>query len=196
MALVSDAGTPAISDPGYVLVRACQDAGLPVEVLPGPTAAVAALVASGLPVERFRFVGFLPRKKGELRQELERGEETVVAFESPRRVGATLALLAEIDPERPVAVCRELTKLHEEVVRGSAAELARKFADGARGEVTLVIGRRRGGGPTRSDRGPRRGRDPGRVRLGTARGRPGRVLADRDPGQPPLPSLTKRPPQG
>ncbi len=142
VALVSDAGTPAISDPGYVLVRACQDAGLPVEVLPGPTAAVAALVASGLPVERFRFVGFLPRKKGELRQELERGEETVVAFESPRRVGATLALLAEFDPERPVAVCRELTKLHEEVARGSAAELARKFADGARGEVTLVIGRR------------------------------------------------------
>ena len=98
VALVSDAGTPAISDPGYVLVRACQDAGLPVEVLPGPTAAVAALVASGLPVERFRFVGFLPRKKGELRQELERGEETVVAFESPRRVGATLGIAGRDRP--------------------------------------------------------------------------------------------------
>ena len=141
VALVSDAGTPSISDPGYVLVRACREAGLPVDVLPGATAAVAALVASGLPVERFRFVGFLPRKQGELRSELERGDETLVAFESPRRVGTALATLAEIDPQRQVAVCRELTKMHEEVVRGSAAELAERFADGARGEVTLVIGR-------------------------------------------------------
>jgi 16S rRNA (cytidine1402-2'-O)-methyltransferase len=140
VALVTDAGTPAISDPGYVLVRACHEAGLPVEVLPGPAALVTALVASGLPAERFRFAGFLPRRKGELRRELERGDETLVAYESPARVAATLALLAELDPERPVAVARELTKLHEEVVRGTAAEVARRFESGARGEVVLVVG--------------------------------------------------------
>ncbi len=140
VALVSDAGTPAISDPGFVLVRACHELGLPVETLPGPSAVLTALVASGLPAERFRYTGFLPRRKGELRRELERPSETLVAYESPRRLAATLALLAEIDPERPVAVCRELTKLHEQVARGTAVELARKFARGTRGEVTLVIG--------------------------------------------------------
>ncbi len=140
IALCSDAGTPAISDPGYVLVRACLDAGLAVEVLPGPTAVVTALVASGLPAERFRFTGFLPRRKGELRRELERAGETLVAFESPNRLPATLALIAELEPERPLAVCRELTKLHEEVARGSAAEFARRFARGTRGEVVLVVG--------------------------------------------------------
>jgi 16S rRNA (cytidine1402-2'-O)-methyltransferase len=140
VALVSDAGTPAISDPGEVVIRACIDAGLEVEVLPGPCAPVTALVASGLSAERFRFVAFLPRRKAELRRELERGGETLVAFESPRRLPATLALLAEIDPQRPAAVCRELTKLHEEVARGSAAELASRFADGTRGELVLVIG--------------------------------------------------------
>jgi 16S rRNA (cytidine1402-2'-O)-methyltransferase len=139
VALVADAGTPAISDPGYVLVRACLDAGLELEVLPGPTAAVTALVASGLPPDRFRFAAFLPRRKSDLRRELERGEETLVAFESPKRIAATLALLAEIDPGRPAAVCRELTKLHQEVARGSASELARRFARGARGEVVLVV---------------------------------------------------------
>jgi 16S rRNA (cytidine1402-2'-O)-methyltransferase len=140
VALVSDSGTPAISDPGFALVRACIDAGLAVEVLPGPAAPVTALVASGLPADRWRFVGFLPRRKTELRRELERSEETLIAFESPQRLVATLALLADLDPERPVAVCRELTKLHEEVVRGSAAEVAKKFASGARGEIVLVIG--------------------------------------------------------
>jgi 16S rRNA (cytidine1402-2'-O)-methyltransferase len=141
VALVSDAGTPGVSDPGAVVVRACMEAGLPVEVLPGPSAAVTALVASGLPGERWRFAGFLPRREGELRRELEAGtHETLVAYESPRRVGATLRTLAALDPERPVAVCRELTKLHEEVVRGTAAELAERFAEGARGEVVLVIG--------------------------------------------------------
>ena len=100
-----------------------------------------ALVASGLPAERWRFAGFLPRKEGELRAELERGDETLVAFESPGRAGAhACELLAELDPERPVAVCRELTKLHEEVVRGTARELAERFAEGARGEIVLVIG--------------------------------------------------------
>jgi 16S rRNA (cytidine1402-2'-O)-methyltransferase len=140
VALVGDAGTPAISDPGFVLVHACVDAGLPVDVLPGPAAPVTALVASALPADRWRFAGFLPRRKGELRRELEKGEETLVAFESPNRLPATLALLAEIDPERMVAVCRELTKLHQEVVRGSANELARRFAGGTRGEVVLVVG--------------------------------------------------------
>jgi 16S rRNA (cytidine1402-2'-O)-methyltransferase len=141
VALVSDAGMPLVSDPGYVLVRACVGAGLPVEVLPGPSATIAALVASGLPSDSWRFAGFLPRKRGELRRALSEPEGTVVAFESPRRVPATLALLAEIDPERQVAVCRELTKVHEEVVRGSAAELAERYAGGPpRGEVVLVIG--------------------------------------------------------
>jgi 16S rRNA (cytidine1402-2'-O)-methyltransferase len=140
IALVSDAGTPGISDPGFVLMRACVEAGLPVEVLPGPTAPVTALVASALPADRWRFVGFLPRRKGELRRELEQAQETLVAFESPIRLPATLAVLAELDAERPVAVCRELTKLHEEVVRGSAAEVTRWFAGGTRGEVVLVIG--------------------------------------------------------
>jgi 16S rRNA (cytidine1402-2'-O)-methyltransferase len=102
---------------------------------------VTALVASGLPAERWRFAGFLPRREGELRRALEEGAgETLVAYESPRRVAATLRVLAELDPARPVAVCRELTKLHEEVVRGSAAELAARFAEGARGEVVLVVG--------------------------------------------------------
>jgi 16S rRNA (cytidine1402-2'-O)-methyltransferase len=140
VALVSDAGMPLVSDPGYVLVRGCVAAGLAVEVLPGPSAALAALVASALPNDRWRFVGFLPRKKGEL-VELFKMPDTLVAFESPRRVGASLAALAEVDPLRPVAVCRELTKIHEEVVRGTAGELAARYAvDGPRGEVVLVIG--------------------------------------------------------
>src|SRR6266550_2690181 len=124
VALVSDAGMPLVSDPGYVLVRACVAAGLSVEVLPGPSAALAALVASGLAADSWRFVGFLPRKRGELRRRLSSAGPTLVAFESPRRVPATLAVLAEVDPLRPVALCRELTKVHEEVVRGTAAELA------------------------------------------------------------------------
>jgi 16S rRNA (cytidine1402-2'-O)-methyltransferase len=141
VALVSDAGMPLVSDPGYVLVRACVAAGLPVEVLPGPSAAITALVASGLPGDEWRFHGFLPRKKGELRRELSEPGGTLVAFESPRRVPATLTLLAEIEPAREVAVCRELTKAHEEIVRGTAAELAARYADAPpRGEVVLVIG--------------------------------------------------------
>ncbi len=141
VALVSDAGMPLVSDPGYVLVRACVAAGLPVEVLPGPSAAIAALVASALPSDRWRFAGFLPRKKGELRAVLEEPGGTLVAFESPRRVPGTLALLAEIDPGREVAVCRELTKAHEEVVRGTAEELAERYAGRPpKGEVVLVLG--------------------------------------------------------
>ena len=145
VALVSDAGMPLVSDPGLVLVQACMAAGLEVEVLPGPSAALAALVASGIEASTWRFVGFLPRKRGGL-VEVFGSPEVVVAFESPRRVGASLAALAEVDPQRPVAVCRELTKLHEEVVRGTAASLAARYADEPpRGEVVLVIGAAPGG---------------------------------------------------
>jgi 16S rRNA (cytidine1402-2'-O)-methyltransferase len=140
VALVSDAGMPLVSDPGLVLVQACVAAGLEVEVLPGPSAPLAALVASGMEAATWRFVGFLPRKKGAL-AEVFSSREVVVAFESPRRVGASLAVLARVDPDRQVAVCRELTKLHEEVVRGTAASLAGRYADEApRGEVVLVVG--------------------------------------------------------
>jgi 16S rRNA (cytidine1402-2'-O)-methyltransferase len=141
VALVSDAGTPLVSDPGYALVRACIQEGLAVEVLPGASAALVALVASGLPAERWRFVGFLPRKRAELERLLVGAEETTIAYESPRRLPATLKLLAAVDPERTVAVCRELTKLHEEVRRGSAAELAGHYAEHPpRGEIALAIG--------------------------------------------------------
>jgi 16S rRNA (cytidine1402-2'-O)-methyltransferase len=140
VALVSDAGMPLVSDPGYLLVRACVAAGLPVEVLPGPSAAITALVASGLPADEWHFHGFLPRKKGELREVLSSRDGTLVAFESPRRLPATLALLAELEPDREAAVCRELTKAHEEIVRGTAAELAARYADGPpKGEIVLVI---------------------------------------------------------
>jgi 16S rRNA (cytidine1402-2'-O)-methyltransferase len=141
VALVSDAGMPLVSDPGFVLVQACVAAGIGIEVLPGPSAALAALVVSGLPAQTWSFAGFLPRKKGELEALLRGTRETLVAFESPRRVGAAMAVLAAVDPQRPVAVCRELTKVHEEVVRGTAAELADRYADEApRGEVVLVVG--------------------------------------------------------
>ena len=128
VALVSDAWMPLVSDPGLVLVQACMAAGLEVEVLPGPSAALAALVASGIEASTWRFVGFLPRKRGAL-VDVFASAEVVVAFESPRRVATSLAALASVDPERPVAVCRELTKLHEEVVRGTAESLAARYAD-------------------------------------------------------------------
>jgi 16S rRNA (cytidine1402-2'-O)-methyltransferase len=140
VALVSDAGMPLVSDPGYLLVRGCVSAGLPVEVLPGPSAAITALVASGLPADEWHFHGFLPRKPAELRRTLSAPGGTLVAFESPRRVPGTLAVLAELDPDRELAVCRELTKAHEEVVRGSAAELAARYTGAPpRGEVVLVL---------------------------------------------------------
>jgi 16S rRNA (cytidine1402-2'-O)-methyltransferase len=113
---------------------------LEVEVLPGPSAALAALVASALPADVWRFVGFLPRKRSAL-LEILAAPETVVAFESPKRVSASLRVLAEVDPSRPVAVCRELTKIHEEVVRGTASELATRYSSAPpKGEVVLVIG--------------------------------------------------------
>ena len=141
VALVSDAGTPLVSDPGFQLLRTCLAEGLPVEVLPGPSAVITALVASGLPAASWRFAGFLPRRRAELETLLARTPETLVAFESPRRLGATLDLLAALDPQRPAAVCRELTKVHEEVRRGSAAQLAAHYREGVlRGEVVLVLG--------------------------------------------------------
>jgi len=140
VALVSDAGMPLVSDPGFPLVSAAVAAGLAVEVLPGPSSALTALVASALPSDVWRFVGFLPRKRGALEQVFA-APETVVAFESPRRLAASLAVLAAVDPARPVAVCRELTKLHEEVVRGTASELAARYAEAEpRGEIVVVIG--------------------------------------------------------
>ena len=156
VAMVSDAGTPLVSDPGYALVQECIQEGLPIEVLPGPSAAVVALVASGLPVDRWRFVGFLPRKRAELERLLVGDEVTTVAYESPRRLGATLVVLAGLDPERPVAVCRELTKLHEEVRRGSASELAESMVrtEPAAGEIGA-----------RDRRGRVRPRGPGRTHL-------------------------------
>jgi 16S rRNA (cytidine1402-2'-O)-methyltransferase len=152
VALVSDAGMPLVSDPGFALVRACATAGLDVEVLPGPSAVVTALVASGLPGERWRFVGFLPRARAELDRLLADAPETLVAFESPRRLAASLRVLATRDPRRPVAVCRELTKLHEEIRRGGAAELAAHYDEHPpRGEIVIVVGAAAPGDSARAD---------------------------------------------
>jgi 16S rRNA (cytidine1402-2'-O)-methyltransferase len=140
VALVTDAGTPLVSDPGFALLAGALRAEIAVEVLPGPSAVLPALIASGLPSDRWRFVGFLPRARGPLLEVLLGAPETLIAFESPRRLQRTLELLAEHDPERAVAVCRELTKLHEEVRRGSVAELASHYTDNpARGEIVLVV---------------------------------------------------------
>src|SRR5205085_12585215 len=142
-ALVSDSGLPAISDPGARLVRAALEAGVPVTVLPGPSAVETALVGSGLVAERYQFLGFLPRGASALArvwEELRGWSWPAVAFESPQRLPATLRSLAAADPERTAAVCRELTKRFEEVARGTAAELAARFAEPPKGEVTLVIG--------------------------------------------------------
>ena len=145
VALVSDAGMPLVSDPGARLVRAALDAGLPVSVVPGPSAVTAALAASGLAGEGgFVFLGFAPRRPAERRRLAERLaglDVPAVGFESPRRLPALLAELAAALPDRQVAVCRELTKVHEEVVRGTAAELAARYADAPpRGEVAVVVG--------------------------------------------------------
>ncbi|HEY5479074.1 MAG TPA: 16S rRNA (cytidine(1402)-2'-O)-methyltransferase [Gaiellaceae bacterium] len=143
IALVSDAGMPAINDPGARLVRAALEAGLPVTVLPGPSAVETALVSSGLAGERYQFLGYLPRSekaREALWRELSRWPYPSVAFESPKRLSATLASLAGFDPERELAVCRELSKRFEEVARGSARELAGRFEQAPKGEITLVIG--------------------------------------------------------
>ncbi len=143
MALVSDAGMPAISDPGSRLIAAALEAGVPVTVLPGPSACETALVASGLSGDRYLFVGYLPRGARALDQlwdELGGWPDPVVAFESPRRLPKTLESLASRWPDRPIAVCRELTKFYEEVVRGSAAEVAELYPKPPPGEITLVLG--------------------------------------------------------
>src|SRR5690242_915667 len=143
VALVSDAGMPGVSDPGARLVRAALEAGVEVTVLPGPSAVETALVASGLVAEQYRFLGFLPRgekKLAELWDELRGWPWPAVAFESPRRLPATLRSLAAADPARELAVCRELTKRFEGIARGTAAELADRFDLPPKGEVTLVLG--------------------------------------------------------
>jgi 16S rRNA (cytidine1402-2'-O)-methyltransferase len=143
VAVVSDAGMPGLSDPGERLVRAAVAEGIEVDVVPGPSAAVAALVVSGLPAARFSFEGFLPRKPGERRARLTQAaadSRTVVLFEAPRRLGALLAEAAEVLGDRRAAVVRELTKLHQEVVRGPLPELAARYQDeDVRGEVVVVI---------------------------------------------------------
>jgi 16S rRNA (cytidine1402-2'-O)-methyltransferase len=143
LALVSDAGLPGVNDPGGRLVEAALSAGIDVTVLPGPSAVETALVASGLGVGQYRFLGYLPRRAAELDalwEESRRWPYAAVAFESPKRLSSSLAALARIDPARPVAVCRELTKRFEEVVRGGAAELAERFGGPVKGEVTVVVG--------------------------------------------------------
>jgi 16S rRNA (cytidine1402-2'-O)-methyltransferase len=142
VALVSDAGTPLVSDPGERLVAAVIEAGHPVVPVPGPSAVLSALVASGLPAAPFLFLGFLPRRRGEQEALLARirdRAETIVLFESPRRLAATLRRLLDALGDRPACVARELTKLHEEIARGSLGELADRFGEGTRGEVTLVV---------------------------------------------------------
>src|ERR671913_578877 len=139
VALVTDAGTPLVSDPGYRLVHACIEAGVEIEALPGPSALTTALVASGLPADTVVFTGFPPRKGRERKELLDRvatEPSTFVLFESPHRLGKTLRDLPSCTP---VAVCRELTKLHEEVFRGTAEEAARHFPGRVKGEIVLVI---------------------------------------------------------
>jgi 16S rRNA (cytidine1402-2'-O)-methyltransferase len=143
VALVSDAGLPGVSDPGARLIAAALEAGVPVSVLPGPSAVETALVASGLVAERYQFVGYLPRGEralAALAEELARWPHASVAFESPRRLPHSLKVLARVIPGRPASVCRELTKRFEEVARGSVLELATHFAEPPKGEVTLVLG--------------------------------------------------------
>lgn len=145
VALVSDAGTPGISDPGFYLVRECIRAGIEVQALPGPTAFVPALVASGLPCDRFVFEGFLPHKKGRKKRLASLADErrTIVLYESPHRIGKALSELAEhLGGTRPAAVGRELTKKFEEIRRGTLDELAHSFSDTqrVRGELVIIVG--------------------------------------------------------
>lgn len=143
VALITDAGMPGISDPGFRLVRACRERDLPVTVLPGPSAVVTALAGSGLPSDSFYFGGFLPVKSGQRRNELEAAiarEETSIYFESPYRLAKSLGVLAEVAPEASVCVARELTKKFEEYRRGKPAELAAHYEERPpKGEITLLI---------------------------------------------------------
>ena len=146
MALVSDAGTPGISDPGFLLARDCVRAGVEVQCLPGATAFVPALVASGLPCDKFVFEGFLPQKKGRMTrlQQLGAEDRTIVLYESPYRVVKTLEQLAEVmGPDRQVAVCREISKVHEQTVRGTLSEALAHFREHApKGEFVIIIGQK------------------------------------------------------
>lgn len=151
VALVSDGGMPLVSDPGYLLVEQAIESGVDVRVVPGPSAVLAALVLSGLPTDRFSFEGFPPRTDARRRAMLEAlaaDRRTLVFFESPRRVAGFVRAIAEAWGPRRVAVCRELTKLHEEVLRGTAVEVADRLAETpARGEVVVVVEGTRGDGP-------------------------------------------------
>lgn len=139
VALLSDAGTPLVNDPGYRLVTACLEAGVPVDVLPGPCAAIAGLCGSGLPVDRFHFLGFVPRDPRPLLAEVAGWRGTLVLYESPLRLADTLRCVADTWPGRRVCVARNLTKAHEQWIRGTAAEALDVLGDETRGEVTLLI---------------------------------------------------------
>lgn len=155
VALVTDGGMPAISDPGFRLVTACIDAGVPVQVIPGPSSALAALVVSGLPTDRFAFEGFLPRRSAERVRRLRTlrdDERTLILFESPKRMSGLLADIVEVLGDRRVALVRELTKLHEEVRRGTASDVAAAIeASTMKGEVVLVVEGRTGAAPVDLD---------------------------------------------
>lgn len=159
VALVSDAGTPGISDPGFLLARACAEAGIEVQTLPGPTACIPAIVSSGLPCDRFAFEGFLPQKKGRqtLLQTLSTETRTMVFYESPYRLVKTLEQMAEhFGPERPCSVAREISKVHEEHRRGTLEELAAWFREHEpKGEIVLVVA---GAAPVKSEKKKRYGR--------------------------------------
>ncbi len=151
VALVSEAGMPGLSDPGYELIRAAIEAGFPVVPIPGPVAAVTALVVSGLPTDSFLFAGFLPRRSSERQRalrELAAQRQTLVFYEAPHRLAECLADLETVLGDRPLAVARELTKLHEEIYRGTIQGAREHFAGEVRGEVTLVVG---GAAQTESD---------------------------------------------
>jgi 16S rRNA (cytidine1402-2'-O)-methyltransferase len=167
--VLSDAGMPTVSDPGFVLVQAAVAEGVDVTAIPGPSAVVTALAVSGLPTDRFAFEGFLPRKAGERMRrlaELAADRRTLVFFEAPSRLAASLESLAEaFGAERPAAVCRELTKLHEEVRRGPLAELASWAAGGVRGEICIVVGG--AGEPVPADEGEAVARVVGLAASGT-----------------------------
>lgn len=140
IALVSDAGTPGISDPGYDLIRAAIDNGIPVSPIPGPSALISALVCSGLPTDSFRFAGFLPKKEKKKREFLESIRHTTIAYESPYRIRKTLELMGTVIPHHRVCLCREMTKKFEEFIRGTAGEILQKIGTRQlKGEIVLVI---------------------------------------------------------
>jgi len=137
--LVTNAGTPLVSDPGFKLVRECVKENIQVVPIPGASALLAALVVSGLPTDKFTFLGFLPKKAGKKEKLLKEAKYTVIAYESPFRIIKTLELLQKLMPERQVIICRELTKKFEEVIRGKPEELLKKIQDKVKGEIVILI---------------------------------------------------------